>query len=956
LPGPTHFLVGAMIEKSISDNAPKILRVPLILFLALISHGLLDYLSKLTYHPPDALFHDWFWLFFHIIILILSIYILIKFGAKYSVGMIFSVFPDLDWAVNYFSQFVNLNNSNWETPILHTSLYPSINSFIPEIHQNLLPDLRLTGPATLVEFFFIGFLLSLITTKSSKPDSKKDKSNLFKSLGLAPILIKSKPQKWHPSVQFSGFPSYISEFQNKFRDNGGPLSPYGSHIGLKADIENLRLGSVRHYAALTGKHLLDYSQTGLIGISSIGIKMDGNKLINANSREISFDGLSWMENAKFDGLRASIEVAFDGLNKYSFKIDIRNLDQQAVTVNPYLHFNYAGRTEIEAGGESLGSIKQIFRVSPTISGRKGLLTISSSSDLIAEKLSKKEYFYEVDNDLVTLQPLGTITSRFNFHFSVDEINDEKKSLVENKRTPTFGKTEIRRPDEILNALPKPHFPQDEVDYTDLYHMSVLALENALYAPRNNMNYWGCVPSKVHYNWFWLWDTGFQSLGYSEYKPKISKEVVRTIFETQRNDGFIPHMTNDQVRRLTAHSQSPVFGYTMLRMTRRYHGSDEFNEFVRDMYPKHERYLNWWFKSRDRNQNGLLEYLSVDEGGGDNSPRSEYFPKLLFINYFGYLGELIGSRIKPLDSVELNSWIYLYQRAMSEWAMQLGFSQKALIWDKKSLQLANQVDSYLWNSEYGCWFDSYGWIWANNRQHFKTLTPSIWFPAFAGATKDANKAKQVIERHLLNINEFWGEFPIPSVAYNDPFFDPKIPGWTGSIWIFYAYIAMETLFKYGYDAEARELRNSILGMISNQGKMKGIFETYDPLTGKYKNDHSDGYYCAMHFGWSASFVLEMILERYQEDRFIFDDTKEISGFIRHGELFITKETYYRVYSNIDVPFVKLYSIDDNPLVNSKKIAICLSDPYGSFSEKVFNVWIKSNCYTIYLDELTELDIS
>jgi hypothetical protein len=40
----------------------------------------------------------------------------------------------------------------------------------------------------------------------------------------------------------------------------------------------------------------------------------------------------------------------------------------------------------------------------------------------------------------------------------------------------------------------------------------------------------------------------------------------------------------------------------------------------------------------------------------------------------------------------------------------------------------------------------------NYQHFKTLTPAIWFPAFAGATLDEQKARIAIEKHLLNQQE------------------------------------------------------------------------------------------------------------------------------------------------------------------------------------------------------------
>src|SRR5439155_15382984 len=111
---------------------------------------------------------------------------------------------------------------------------------------------------------------------------------------------------------------------------------------------------------------------------------------------------------------------------------------------------------------------------------------------------------------------------------------------------------------------------------------------------------------------------------------------------------------------------------------------------------------------------------------------------------------------------------------------------------------------LWDEACGCWLDGYRWLGASTYHHSRILTPAIWFPAFAGATTDAGKVRRVIEEHLLNPAEFYGPYPIPIVAYDDPHFDRNTPGWTGSIWLFAAYSALVTLAKYGYDDQATDL--------------------------------------------------------------------------------------------------------------------------------------------------------
>jgi hypothetical protein len=65
-----------------------------------------------------------------------------------------------------------------------------------------------------------------------------------------------------PGVSFTGAPSYVSEYAARFRDNGGPLSPFGSHVGLKAEVRNLGFAGVEHYACATGRIVYDYARTG----------------------------------------------------------------------------------------------------------------------------------------------------------------------------------------------------------------------------------------------------------------------------------------------------------------------------------------------------------------------------------------------------------------------------------------------------------------------------------------------------------------------------------------------------------------------------------------------------------------------------------------------------------------------------------------------------------------------
>jgi hypothetical protein len=208
---------------------------------------------------------------------------------------------------------------------------------------------------------------------------------------------------------------------------------------------------------------------------------------------------------------------------------------------------------------------------------------------------------------------------------------------------------------------------------------------------------------------------------------------------------------------------------------------------------------------------------------------------------------------------------------------------------------------------------------------------------------------VIEKHLLNPEEFFGKYPIPIVAYNDPAFDITKQGWTASIWLVTAYSALEALWRFGYEDEAAELRERLLSMMADQDGMKGIYETYNPETGKYKDQYSTGGYASAQFGWSSAFTLEMILERFQEERFVFADTARIRGFIRRAEDFSTRDAFFRIEAGQDVPRLTLESVDGAPLLHASAVRLKLSDPYATQEGKSFKVWVKGKESEVELDK-------
>jgi glycogen debranching enzyme len=109
-------------------------------------------------------------------------------------------------------------------------------------------------------------------------------------------------------------------------------------------------------------------------------------------------------------------------------------------------------------------------------------------------------------------------------------------------------------------------------------------------------------------------------------------------------------------------------------------------------------------------------------------------------------------------------------------------------------------------------------------------------------------KQRLLAHLRNPDEFWGEIVVPTVARNDPKYDPETM-WRGPVWANINYFLIEALEQIQEFDLANELREKTLLMIMNQ---PGIYEYYNAETGKPPKK------AANVFGWTAAVFIDLAL--------------------------------------------------------------------------------------------------
>src|SRR5580692_2238235 len=93
---PTHIVAGVVIQKAF-EGKPRALSLTVTAVVAFLSHGFLDKLSQITYHPAKPDFHSVFWVTYHSTLLITAIAFIWLWGRRYKWGIIFANLPDVDW-------------------------------------------------------------------------------------------------------------------------------------------------------------------------------------------------------------------------------------------------------------------------------------------------------------------------------------------------------------------------------------------------------------------------------------------------------------------------------------------------------------------------------------------------------------------------------------------------------------------------------------------------------------------------------------------------------------------------------------------------------------------------------------------------------------------------------------------------------------------------------------------
>jgi hypothetical protein len=359
---------------------------------------------------------------------------------------------------------------------------------------------------------------------------------------------------------------------------------------------------------------------------------------------------------------------------------------------------------------------------------------------------------------------------------------------------------------------------------------------------------GLVPSKFGYLGAWNWDTCFHAVGLRHGAPELARAQLRLLLDHQLPDGQLPDVIHDggvladttdlpraDLTRLAQHvgqaldaeaaaSPTPTPTPARVPVTKpplaawavwKVHEADPDPAFLAEVYRPLVRAHEWWFTHSDPDGDGLPEYLHPYSSGLDDSPIWDH-----------------GPRAEPPD---LNSYLIHEADVLARIADCLDQPAEATEWRARAAAHTELFLARRWTGTRFCTLSA--------GREITVRTPLDLMPLFTGRLPQPVADRLVAD---LASPSFTGPYALPSVAFDDPEFDPESM-WRGPAWLNVSHLVIDGLNRSGHPEAARALAHRALEMVAAGG---GMFEYWNPLTARRAGRATTG------FGWSSALFLDL----------------------------------------------------------------------------------------------------
>lgn len=344
-----------------------------------------------------------------------------------------------------------------------------------------------------------------------------------------------------------------------------------------------------------------------------------------------------------------------------------------------------------------------------------------------------------------------------------------------------------------------------------------------------------TPNSCYYTFYW--DNFFTSLIYGLEDEKMAYDQVDSVCSEFKN-GYLPQCAWEWGS--SNMINPPVGSFCLLKLYRQFGDKDLLENYYDRLYSTNTYLL----EKKSWEKNGLLQLKDkpdLDEMGTfneilgtglDNSPMYDDAKE-------GNLNDIGMSSIYALDCLML-----------AQIADILGKSQDKEILVNRYTTVKDAINEKLWDEKNGIYCNT-----TLDGKYCDIYSPTSFYPMIAGvATKE--RAQRLVSEHLLNEEEFWGEYVIPSISKKHPSFHEQ-EYWRGCAWPPMNLIVYEGLKMYNYYDIAHGLARKSLDMYMKNWKDFGwVLENFNTKTGGITKN------CAPMYTWGGLMVYMAVEEVFE----------------------------------------------------------------------------------------------
>lgn len=440
----------------------------------------------------------------------------------------------------------------------------------------------------------------------------------------------------------------------------------------------------------------------------------------------------------------------------------------------------------------------------------------------------KEIFSEAESisDSAKLVGFRKDFSLMPYHSDSFRIFRVMKSVTENRSSAerlvdSLSRVKIlsyqKANEKLFSRTPSSPFKDSES--SALYWSACNMMRQVFYPPEGNLKHNYYVFSREPH---WGWGHGGQvfhesisMLAYAYIDPVSAMNSQRVFADRQHSGGYINYRTGaylDEVIEEKGQLTSSAPWYSWLNWEVYKITLDK--SFLRQMYQSSKKFYNYYTSHRDTDQDGLCEW------GGEAVLESVRDSRVAVWDQVGYPSEF--------ESLDLNCMLVMEAKSLENMAKVLGLKNEAQFWSKDYRKRSKLINKTFWDSEDHFYYN------VNKKDHSFTYKKRNdlkrkeiigFLPLWAGIA-DRKQAKYLV-KHLTDTASFWRPYGVPSLAANDPYYNPR-GYWNGPVWIQWDYLIERGLLDYGYKGVAKEMVQRVKkNMIEVLKSGHELWEFYDP---------------------------------------------------------------------------------------------------------------------------------